>query len=750
MVLKSKVFESVVLILLLFLSVVLYSIIVSETGMRLDNDAWNLSASGPVSSITVSDDGTLLVFSGDTSDIGEYTDSISAISPDGSVRWRFPIPDNWGTADRFRVDDQDRIIYLPYSSGNEKDQLFAVDHGQLYLYMGEIISADAEFSLHDGLCPTFDKHKFQKEVVAISPKGAIIWKTQLSGVTQDIFPLMGIYAKNGMIYVYDRGCVTVIASDGKVIYSVTNITRDLTVDDENNLYVVECADEIYNPGSVIASYTSNGSPRWKKDLGEFVFSYHLFDLSLNDPIEFNTLLLYYNHSIHVPTVNNIYTLDDYGNILRVKDYKGLNYALFEPMPIDSRGNLYLLLNSYPPFLDIVSPSGNDRLLPKRESNVTFADKTDGIVYNVVYSTNNLTPENMSMKNLMSASVIAYDPILDKNLWNFTIPLDSNEVYSDAYQGINLIPEVPVYSSERSDNSRIPGKSITYYHYQDQSIDWWMMSVPDNIDSFWGIRIVNGNGTIYVNYFSINQQYYYTLRYNVHSDNIYALDRNGTLLWKKPVHSPVTSMAVNNSTLYYGTQDGRLFAENTGLIAGGFAIIAILYLFIRFFLVGTVARAKDRLNKNENRNCIVQYVTEYPGSTLGDISRGLKMNIGTVRYHILILDMNHRISALQADDKHIRYFQASGQYTMEDRLVMSLARREGMKKVLGALLDKPGLSNMDLSRELNLKESAVSRYMKVLTARGVVDRRPVSGGYLSYSISASHIESVCRVIRQEKL
>ena len=118
MVLKPKVFESVVVILLLFLCVVLCFAIASEAGIPLDGNAWNLSASGPISSITVGDDGTLFVFSGDTSDVGDYTDSISAISPDGYVSWRLHIPDNWGAADRFRVDDQDRILYAPYKIGN--------------------------------------------------------------------------------------------------------------------------------------------------------------------------------------------------------------------------------------------------------------------------------------------------------------------------------------------------------------------------------------------------------------------------------------------------------------------------------------------------------------------------------------------------------------------------------------------------------------------------------------------------------
>lgn len=738
MVLKSKVFESVVLILILFLSVVLYFAIASESGIRSDGNAWNTTSYSPVSYIQVGNDGTLFICSGDNSN------NISAISADGNLRWRLRLPDSWVALNRFIIEGTS----ISFESGglhDKRDQIFTTDNGGLYLYAGEITSADPTLTAESGF-ELYSSGDLRKMVVAISPEGIVLWKTPLSYAFRDI-TMAGIYVKNGTIYVYDEHKVTVLDNNGKIIFSVDNVTRELTVDDENNLYVVRCVGENHNPGSVVESYGQDGSLKWKKDLGEAIFVY-----PPGDPVEFNTVLLYHNHTIHVPTVNNVYTLDDQGNILRVKNFEGLNYAPFKPMPIDSQGNLYLELNGFPPFIDVLSTDGKERLLDKPEYHVSFKDYENEVVYRVEYSRDNTTQAPMNDTDLIHAKLIAYDLLHDRYLWNYTfVPdvsvIDSPEVEQDLEKSFIFTWS---YHTDSEYDQVLSGNRITYGHKQDSGADQWSMDVPDNnLYCNWGTRLVPGKDVIYVNYYTYNRKTLYNTVKYYFSNKIYAFDKNGTLRWTKPIQSPVTSMAVNNSTLYYGTQDGRLFAENTGLIAGGFAIIAILYLIIRFFLVGTVARAKDRLNKNENRNCIVQYVTEHPGSTLGDISRGLKMNIGTVRYHILILDMNHRISALQADDKHIRYFQASGQYSMEDRLVMSLARRDGMKKVLGALLDKPGLSNMDLSRELNLKESAVSRYMKVLTARGVVDRRPVSGGYLSYSISASHIESVCRVIRQEK-
>ena len=127
--------------------------------------------------------------------------------------------------------------------------------------------------------------------------------------------------------------------------------------------------------------------------------------------------------------------------------------------------------------------------------------------------------------------------------------------------------------------------------------------------------------------------------------------------------------------------------------------------------------------------MLKYVVDNPGSTLREISRGLQMNSGTVRYRPpLILGLNHRIVSNMVDDKHVRYFTNAGSYTMEEQLIISLMRRDGMRKILELLTDKPGFTNLELSRALNIQESAArSRYMKELSDKGIVIRENTSDG-----------------------
>ena len=786
--LKPRVFEAVVAILLLFLGLVMSLTITA--GNEGQFDAWNLTSGGPVSDIRVGDDGTLYVLSGNNFNI------ISAIDPTGNVKWKLVLPDNWQAASRFAPYDGGGVWYAGSPSDDTwEDQMFTFDGGQMYLYVGEINTTGWDHDAQQGMVFSPGSGGFRKSLVAISTQGKILWKQPISGLSLNGYSA-SIYALNGRVYVKEYHTVTVVASNGTLLYNVTDMTGDPTVDSDNNLYVnkvsvsnyryvyrddgyVECyypdgtlrciketavlnqtgEEQIYSQTGIIECYLPDGTLGWKKDLGANV---RFFVPSRFRG--FNTDLLYYNGTLIVPVQDAIYFLDRDGNVVRKKDCAGLNYEFFQPSPVDSQGNLYLLLNTYPPFLDVVSPDNADHLredidvvIPDiadnfcEEGNFTasFKGSGDGIVYYLDYFPSGTGYENFTDGDLIATCITARDELHNETLWNYTIVPVGTElaITSDNVDSLTYILGSITYLNLTQSGVNAT-RYIDYYH---ANSDRWALLFADRGDHYGGMRVAAGNETVYVNYYSYALPDEITPNNStcVYSNYIYALAKNGTLLWQKPVLTQITTMAVNNSTLYYGTRDGRLFAENTGLIAGGFTLAAALYLFVRFFLAGTVSRARDRLNKNENRNGIITYVEDHPGSTLRDISRGLGMNIGTVRYHTLILGVNHRISAIQADDKHVRYFTASGQYSMDDRLVMSLVRRDGMKKVLGILVDKPGLSNTDLSRELNMKESAVSRYMKVLTAKGVVERRPVSGGSLAYTINGKLLESVDRAVKHGK-
>jgi predicted transcriptional regulator len=198
----------------------------------------------------------------------------------------------------------------------------------------------------------------------------------------------------------------------------------------------------------------------------------------------------------------------------------------------------------------------------------------------------------------------------------------------------------------------------------------------------------------------------------------------------------------NGTIYYGTGSGRVSAARAGAVVG--VVTVAVYLFLRFFLFGTVTRA--RLKKNENRSLIFQYILENPGVSLFDIAQALAMNSGTVRYHLMILGMNHRITSFKADEKFVRYFVNSGTYGQGDQLVISLMRREPLRRIIDLLRERPGLSNLEMSRALDAHESSTMRNVKLLIEKGIVAKSLMPDGKISYSLSSEYIVRAASALR----
>lgn len=124
-----------------------------------------------------------------------------------------------------------------------------------------------------------------------------------------------------------------------------------------------------------------------------------------------------------------------------------------------------------------------------------------------------------------------------------------------------------------------------------------------------------------------------------------------------------------------------------------------------------------------------------------------MNLGTLRYHMFILGMNHRVVSYMADDKHVRYFTNSNTFTKEEQLVISLMKREGVRRILNMLHEKPGLSNSELSSSLSMQDSAISRYMKELMDHGIVEKSQTQEGKTVFSIKDEHRGRITSTARQ---
>jgi predicted transcriptional regulator len=683
---KSMLFEAVAVLLLLFLIFILY-VMVTTGGPS--SGQWTLSG------LTIQPDTHPTMLIGPADELylvnGEY---VNAISPAGKILWRTKIPNDPGVSGQ--------------SWWVSQEEFDGVD--------GDIICLL--------LFPEGPQASMSQELVVLATNGRLLWSMLLNDTLPNGQPNNAVSVRGGRIYLQSGSYVTVYDRNGMPLWKLTNIYYQPSVGEDGTLYV---APDGYSLDRVEA-YSTDGTMKWSHSLENESFPAHDTWQSHADPI-------YSSHTVYVQQGKSLVALNEDGS-LRWK--KLFNASRFFLSPIED-GRWSVTMNQINGrqtddlFTIIISPDGSESASSMTYEhipwNVTTSAVADGIVY---YSGKNTDAMDVSLDDLSTYWVAAHDAASGDELWRITIEPEKrvNATLNESTVGSIMYQET-LYG--------VPDNIIIMNRFPPE--DWYRyQSYPNGYKEIRQnsmVRLIPWDGGVYVKYWAYNYEYpfFFDRSRCVYGGGLYALDRNGTLLWEAPTGSEINNIVVNNSTVYYSTRDGKLSAS-TGNAVAGMALTAAFYLFIRFFLAGAVTRARGLVDKNENRNSVLKYIASNPGASLYDISQGLKVNMGTVRYHLMILGINHRIVSCKVDDKYVRYFTNAGSYSREQQFIVALMKRDGLKKALNALLEKPGISNAELSREIGVHESAASRLMKELVEKGVVSRE-TGDGRLSYSIKGEY-------------
>jgi predicted transcriptional regulator len=815
---KSTVFEAVATLLLILLIFTMYVMIAGSEPAVVDR--WNTTI-GLSPYLYAGDGGVLYVFNGN---------EISALAPDGSLKWSMSAPENWTFINEWTapgLDQSERQTYFQgvdcsgmtgslYNTAStgyftgfrpESEPAVTSDDGTLYVYVrpdfrvpDSTLDGDVAYGLGRALGTGREASTSYARLMAISPEGKVLWTKPLANGTNEnpdhswlrIDDVI-ITVSGDRIYVYHPYNLTVLDRNGELLYNIDGISDPAAVDENGCIYAIKAGGPAGNvttgyminrwispdyraPSNTIEAFGPDGGLLWQKDMGEPV---RRQELGMNSKYEYRTLPLYRDGILYVPLKRGMVALGRNGSELWTNRFD-VDVNLLWQMPFDGQNNLYMTIEE---------AYNADHFMPDRFTVYVIKPggertsyTTPGIIYNIEtagdgvgymgsigaigYTGMPYTHTYSSLTEFNTLIVTATDLTNGRSLWNFTVPMAHvNEMTMDDSSARHL----DIYSFYNTSDSMV---EFNKKHHELQNLSREELG-PWEIQGSGTVSVLADHKTVYVSYYAYNYEYpasfVYPLYVNgshfnplnleytgkpvfnrsrmAYVSGILALDERGRLLWNRPTNSMVTTMAANNSTVYYSMKGGELSATQVS-IAVGFALTATLYLFLRFFCVGAVARAKARLNKNDNRNRVLDFIVRNPGSSLYEIARGTGVNLGTVRYHLFILNLNHKVMASRTDGKYIRYFTNSGSYSKEEQLILSLMRRDAMGRVLGLMLERPGISNAGMARELGIKESVVSRCTRELAERGIVTKEAAGRGCRVEEAHREHVASAVRRIYSE--
>jgi predicted transcriptional regulator len=161
----------------------------------------------------------------------------------------------------------------------------------------------------------------------------------------------------------------------------------------------------------------------------------------------------------------------------------------------------------------------------------------------------------------------------------------------------------------------------------------------------------------------------------------------------------------------------------------------LLLFLKAFTVlGYRKIEQDAILHNENRRMVFEAVKVNPGIYFNDLSRISGINRGTLKYHLVILKLNKKISSLNTGGSE-RYFENNGYYSDLERILFRHLREETTRIILELIFEKPDISQKEIAEWIGISVPSVSWHMATLNREGIVVVRKI-GRNVHYRLSTT--------------
>lgn len=142
--------------------------------------------------------------------------------------------------------------------------------------------------------------------------------------------------------------------------------------------------------------------------------------------------------------------------------------------------------------------------------------------------------------------------------------------------------------------------------------------------------------------------------------------------------------------------------------------------------------------------IYEYIRLNPGIHLRGLSAEMHMKLGTLRYHLNLLRLNHKI-AISEDNASVRFYENSGTYSAGEQQIHKHIRNETTRKILSVLLEQPMATRQNIADAIGISGPSVSWHMKRLEEDNLIASRR-EGRMTAYEIPAPVVGYLIRQIR----
>lgn len=159
------------------------------------------------------------------------------------------------------------------------------------------------------------------------------------------------------------------------------------------------------------------------------------------------------------------------------------------------------------------------------------------------------------------------------------------------------------------------------------------------------------------------------------------------------------------------------------------------------------RRNEHATRHPLRRRLFEIIWRRPGVRLATLWQMLNANRGTAKYHLMILERAHAVTAVRAK-RITRYFPSH--MSPAERSLASLLLRGRVLDMVRAVVRRPGISQHELGTTLRMSRKVLREYANLLLQHGLVEeaRGPHSRRYYATPRLDEALRTVSPEAREE--
>ena len=124
---------------------------------------------------------------------------------------------------------------------------------------------------------------------------------------------------------------------------------------------------------------------------------------------------------------------------------------------------------------------------------------------------------------------------------------------------------------------------------------------------------------------------------------------------------------------------------------------------------------DELKSNTER--VLLFIQQNPGCHLRQIKRDLEMSMGTVQYHLNLLEKSGKVVS-ERHSLHRFYFPVSI-FEKHDRNILKILNQETAREILMLIVEKRDPTQTDIVESVEISAASVNWHVKRLVDLGII-------------------------------